>query len=177
MDTLDYKQLSQNIDGSVTYNFKKTETQNHRLNFIASYQESTDKQGSVSLPGNVSRFLNSSVIYNLTLLKKDINIMASANYSYSYGGMIESHTWGPMLGITAGFFKKKLMAGFSTAYNVNTSNGTTQTKVFNLRVSSSYVLFKKHNISANLVWQNRNLISKNTKTDAITTTFAYSFSF
>ncbi|MDR3226347.1 MAG: hypothetical protein LBT56_01580 [Prevotellaceae bacterium] len=177
MDTLNYTQLSQNIDGSISYNLKATETQNQRLNMTVSYQESADKQGNVTLQGNVSRFLNSSLIYNLSLPKKNLNIMASANYSYNYGGAVESHTFGPMLGVTAGFLEKKLTTGFSTAYNVNVSNGDTQIKVFNVRVNAAFVMFKKHNISANVVWQNRNSVIKNNKTDAITTTFAYSFSF
>jgi hypothetical protein len=177
MDTLNYTQLSQTIDGSVTYGFKQTENHSQRLNLTISYQESADKQGEVSLQGNVSRFLNSSLIYNLSLLKRGINITASANYSYNYGGLSESHTFGPMLGITAGFLKKTLTTGFSTSYNVNMNGGHTQIKVFNVRANATFVLLKKHNISANVVWQNRNLLIANRKTDAITTTFAYSFSF
>jgi hypothetical protein len=177
MDTLNYTQLSQTIDGSVTYNFKKNENQNQRINLVVSYQESADRQGDVSLLGNVSRFLNSSLLYNLSFLKKGINITASANYSYNYGSLVESHTFGPMLGITAGFFNKKLTTGFSTSYNVNINNGQTQMKVFNLRCNAAMVLLKKHNISANVVWQNKNVLTSSKKTNAVTTTFAYSFSF
>ncbi|MDR1554048.1 MAG: hypothetical protein LBS69_11400 [Prevotellaceae bacterium] len=177
MDTLNYTQLSQTLDGSFTYNFKQTENHNQRMNLTVSYQESADRQGDVSLQGNVSRFLNSSLIYSLSLPKKGINLTASANYSYTYGGLSESHTFGPMLGITSVFFDKKLTTGFSTSYNLNLNDGKTQIKVFNLRCNAAIVVLKKHNISANLVWQNRNLLTANKKTDAITTTFAYSFSF
>ena len=177
LDTLDYKQLSQNIDGSIMFNFKQTENQSQRINLVVSFQESADRQGDISLPGNVSRFLNSSMIYNLSLLKKNINIMTSVNYSYSYGGSIESHTWGPMFGINTAFLNKKLRTGFSTAYNVNTSSGDVQAKILSTRLNATFVLMKKHNLSANVTWQNRNLPTKNTKTDAVTTTFAYSFSF
>lgn len=177
MDTLSYTQLSQTIDGSVTYSFKQTKNHSQRLNLSVSYQESADRQGDVSLQGSVSRFLNSALIYNLSLLKRGINITASANYSYSYGGLDETHTFGPVLGITAGFFEKKLTTGFSTSYNVNVNDGKTQIKVFNVRANAAFVLLKKHNISANIVWQNRNLLTSNKKTDAITTTFAYSFAF
>jgi hypothetical protein len=177
MDTLNYTQLSQTIDGSITYSFKQTENMNQRLNLIASFQESADRQGDVSLQGNVSRFLNSSIIYNLSLPKRGINITASANYSYSYGGLIETHTFGPMLGATAGFLNKQLTTGFSASYNVNVNESKTQIKVFNIRASAALIVLKKHNISANIVWQNRNMLATNKKTDAITTTFAYSFAF
>ncbi|MDR2127056.1 MAG: hypothetical protein LBP63_09540 [Prevotellaceae bacterium] len=177
MDTLNYTQLSQTIDGSVTYSFKQTESMNQRLNLAVSYQESADRQGDVALQGNVSRFLNSAMIYNLSLIKSGINITASANYSYSYGGLIETHTFGPMLGVTAGLLNKKLTTGFSASYNVNMNSGQTQIKVLNLRANAAIAVLKKHNISANIVWQNRNLLTTNKKTDAITATFAYSFSF
>ncbi|MDR2653060.1 MAG: hypothetical protein LBC68_12255 [Prevotellaceae bacterium] len=177
MDTLNYTQLSQTIDGSITYNFKQTDNRSQRMNLTVSYQESADRQGDVSLQGNVSRFLNSSLIYNLSFPKKGINVTASANYSYNYGALAESHTFGPMLGITAGLFEKKLTTGFSTSYNVNINGGQTQVKVLNVRANAAIVVLKKHNFSANVVWQNRNVLTSAKKTDAITTTFAYSFSF
>jgi hypothetical protein len=177
MDTLNYTQLSQVIDGSVTYGMKQTENSSQRLNLTVSYQESADRQGDVSLPGNVSRFLNSSLVYNLSLLKRGINLTASANYSYSYGGLSEMHTLGPMLGLTSVLFNKKVTTGISGSYNLSLNNGDTQIKVLNLRANAALAFLKKHSISANAVWQNRNLLTSGKKTDSITVTFAYSFSF
>lgn len=174
-DTLQFTQLSQNLDASVMYTFQKSETSTQRLNLNASYQEAADQQGGISLPGNVSRFVNSALGYGLTLIPQNINITASINGTYSYAGMFTSYMVGPMAGITTSFFDKTLSCGFSTAYNVNIMEGSEQGRVLNCRANASYRFFKKHNVNANIVWQNRNLPLKTTY--AITATVAYSYSF
>lgn len=176
MDTLRFTQLSLNLDGSVMYTFKKTEAQVQRLNLNVSYQESADRQGSISLPGNVSRFMNAVIGHGIQFLPQSISITSSINASYNYGGTIESYTIGPMLGVSAAFWKKTLTTGFSTSYNVNLDSGDVRARVFNCRASAAYRLKKRHSFNANIVWQNRNITEK-TKTDAITTTVSYSFNF
>ena len=175
MDTLRFTQLSQNLDASVMWTFQRNEKRSQRLNLLASYQEAADRQGGISLPGNVSRFVNSALGYGLTLIPQSINITTSINGTYSYAGMINSYTVGPMAGITAAFFKKTLSCGFSTAYNVNFTESDVQAKVVNLRANAAYRFWKRHNLNANVVWQQRDLPAK--KTDAVTTTVAYSYSF
>lgn len=176
LDTLDFKQLSQNLDGSVMYNFKKTDTQSQRLNLNLSYQTAADRQGGISIPGNVSRFLNSALGYGISFIPQGININSSINTSYNYGGGMESYTVGPMIGMTANLFKRTLMTGFSTSYNMNINDGRTQAKVLNLRANASYRVKKKHSLNASFVWQNRNIINKGT-TDVTTTTVSYSYNF
>jgi hypothetical protein len=175
MDTLQFTQLSQNLDASVMYTFQRSETRSQRLNLLASYQEAADQQGGMSLPGNVSRFINSALGYGLTLIPSNINISASVNGTYSYAGMMESYTVGPMAGITAAFLKKTLSCGFSTAYNMNFSENDVQAKVLNLRANAAYRFWKRHSLNANAVWQQRDLPAK--KTDALTATVTYSYSF
>ncbi|MDR0864224.1 MAG: hypothetical protein LBO74_04735 [Candidatus Symbiothrix sp.] len=176
LDTLNFTQLSQNLDASVMYVFQKSETKNQRLTINLSYQEAADRQGGISLPGNVSRFANSSLGYGLSFLPQGIHINSSLNASYNYGGAVESITIGPMVGATAQFLKKTLMTGFSTSYNINRSQDDIRAKVLNMRVNASYRIKKKHNMNASLVWQNRDIINRD-KTDAVTTTLTYSYSF
>lgn len=176
MDTLRFTQLSQNMDASVMYTFKKTEKQVQRINLNASYQESADRQGGISLPGNVSRFVNGAVGHSIQFVPQGVSITSSINASYNYGGASESYTVGPMLGATASFFKKTLTTGLSSSYNVNIDGSTIRARVFNCRVSAAYRIKKKHNLNAGMIWQNRNITDKK-KTDAITTTVAYSYSF
>ena len=175
MDTLNFTQLSQNLDASVMYTFQKNEKRTQHLNLNASYQQAADQQGGISLPGNVSRFVNTALSYGLSLIPQNINISASVNGTYSYAGMINSYTVGPMAGITTAFFKKTLSCGFSLAYNININEGNIQAKTLNCRANAAYRFFKKHNLNANVVWQNRNLPAKST--NAVTTTVAYSYSF
>ncbi|MFV0587990.1 hypothetical protein [Bacteroides reticulotermitis] len=176
MDTLRFTQLSQNLDASVMYTFKKTEKQVQRINLNASYQESADRQGGISLPGNVSRFLNAAVGHAVQFIPQGVSITSSVNASYNYGGAAESYTVGPMLGVTASFFKKTLTTGISSSYNMNIDNSTIRARVFNCRANTAYRFKKKHNLNASVVWQNRNITDKR-KTDAITTTVAYAYSF
>lgn len=176
MDTLRFTQLSQNIDGTLTWTFRKSEKRQQRLNFLASYQEAADRQGEVSLPGNVSRFLNSALGYNLTLVPQSINVSASMNGSYSYAATLESYTVGPMLNVTASLFKKTMTAGFATAYNVNLDSEAIRAKILTVRANATYRLLKKHNFNFNIVWQNRSLKDKPV-TDALTTGVSYSYSF
>ena len=175
-DTLNFTQLSQNLDGAIMYTFQKSEKQNQRLNLNVSYQTAADQQGGISLPGNVTRFLNSALGYGYALIPHGFNLTTSVNASYNYGGMIESYTFGPMLGVTKSFFEKTLQTGLSSSYNVNLASGDVNAKVLNLRCNASYRLKKKHNFATNFVWQNRNVINKPT-TDALTTTVTYSYSF
>ena len=175
MDTLRFTQLSQNLDASVMYTFQKSETRNQRLNLLASYQQAADKQGEISLPGNVTRFINSALGYGLTLVPQNINVTASVNGTYNYATMLKTYTLGPMAGVTGSFLEKTLTCGLSVAYNMNFMESAVQAKVLNCRANAAYRLFKKHNLTANIVWQNRNLKAK--KTDAVTTTVAYSYSF
>lgn len=176
LDTLSFTQLSQNVDASVMYNLKRTERQSQRLSLNLSYQEAADRQGGISLPGNVSRFANSALGYGISFIPQGINLNTSFNASYNYGAGLESYTLGPMLGLTSYLFKKTLMTGFSTSYNVNLTEGNTQAKVLNLRVNASYRLKKKHQLNAAFVWQNRDIINRKTR-DLTTTTVSYSYSF
>ena len=176
LDTLNYSQLSQNLDASVIYNFKKTEKQNQRLNLNVSYQESADRQGDISTPGNVSRFANSALGYSIAFIPQAVSLTSSFNLSYAYAGMIESYTYGPMLGITANLLKKTLTTGFSTSYNVNVCDGITQAKVLNLRTNAGYRIKRKHSLRLDFVWQNKEVVARR-RTNVTTTTASYSYSF
>jgi hypothetical protein len=176
MDTLRFTQLSQNLDASVTYTFKKTEKQNQRLTVNASYQEAADRHGGISLPGDVSRFLNSSFGHGIQWIPQNISVTSSVNVSYNYGGTIESYTAGPMAGVTAGFFKKTLTTGFSASYNADIVSSDIRAKILNCRANASCRIKKKHSFNASVVWQNRDIKEKK-KTDAVTTTVSYSYSF
>ncbi|NDV70029.1 hypothetical protein [Dysgonomonas sp. 25] len=176
MDTLRFTQLSQNIDASVMYTFKRTEKQMQRVNMLVSFQESADRQGGISLPGNVSRFLNSALGYGIQFIPQGISLTSSLNASYNYSGTMESYTVGPMVGATASFLQKTLTTGMSASYNVNIDSGDIRARIFNYRANAAYRVKKRHSFNASLVWQNRDIVDKK-HTDAITTTIAYSYNF
>jgi hypothetical protein len=177
MDTLRFAQLSQNIDASVNYNFSKTETKNQTINFMVSYQEAANRQGNVSLPGNVTRFMNTALGYALQLIPQCVNINTSLNGTYNYVNSKNGFTFGPVLALTAGFFKNTLTTGLSTSYNANlVSSLGVQAQVTSVRVNAAYKLKKKHNFNGSAIWQNRQLKAKSTS-NSLTAQITYSFNF
>ena len=176
MDTLRYSQLSQNVDASVNYNFHKSETTNQTINFMASYQEAANRQGSISLLGNVTRFMNAAIGYALQLIPQCVSINTSLNGTYNYMNSKDGFTFGPTVAVTAGFFKNTLTAGLGTSYNANFVSSEVQAQVANIRINAAYKLKKRHNFNGSVVWQNRQIKDKPTA-NSLTAQVTYSFNF
>jgi hypothetical protein len=176
LDTLNFTQLSQNMALNTLYNFGKDENKRQNLNVNISFQEAADKQGNIIRPGNLSQFYNLSTAYGLLLVPQAISINAALNTTYNLVGGEEFVIVGPTVGIKARVFHKALTTGIASSYNVSYSGGESQSKILNMRWNASYVLLKKHNLSTNMIWQQRDVINKST-THALTATIAYAYSF
>jgi hypothetical protein len=176
LDTLNFTQLSQNLSVNTLYSFGKTETKRHQLNTSLSYQEAADKQGEIIRPGKLSRFYNLNTAYSWQMIPQLLNIQAAFNATHSYQGGQESITLGPTLALRAKVWHKKVTTGLSSSYNVNLYEAVARSKVLNLRWNATYALLKKHNLSANAVWQTRKTVGKPT-VGAVTTTLAYAYQF
>ena len=176
LDTLDFTQLSQNLAINTIYNFGKNENRRQNLNVNLSYQEAADKQGDVIRPGALSQFYNLSTVYGLLLVPQAINFNAAFNTTYNHVGGDEFLTLGPTLGVKAKVFKKAITTGLSSSYNVSFNDGDVQNKVLNLRWNAGYTLLKRHNLSANTIWQQRDIEVRGT-TRSLTATLAYAYSF
>jgi hypothetical protein len=59
---------------------------------------------------------------------------------------------------------------------VSYNEGEVQNKVLNLRWNAGYTLLKRHNLSANTIWQQRDIEERGT-TRSLTATLAYAYSF
>jgi hypothetical protein len=105
-----------------------------------------------------------------------LHFQAAFNATHGYQSGQESVTLGPTLGLRAKVFHKKVATGLSSSYNVNLHEAVAQGKVLNLRWNATYALWKKHNLSANAVWQTRKTAGK-PAAGAITTTLAYAYHF
>lgn len=176
LDTLNFTQLSQNMALNTLYNFGKSETKRHNLNVNLSFQEAADKQGDVIRPGNLSQFYNLSTAYGLLLVPQAISLSAALNTTYNHVGGEEFLVIGPTVGVRAKVFKKALTTGLSTSYNVSYEGSEAQSRVLNLRCNAAYSLLKKHNLSANTIWQRRDIKDRAT-TRSLTATVAYAYSF
>jgi len=184
LDTLNYTQLSQNLGANVNYAFGKNKNRRHTLNTNLSFQEAADKQGEIIRPGALSQFYNFSTAYNVLFVPQAIGITAAFNTTYNHVGMDDFVTLGPTAGVKAKVFKKKLTTGLSSSYNVSMNKGETQAKVLNVRANVGYIVRKRHNLTANAIWQHRERVNNNpaiatntVTTRSVTATVAYAYSF
>lgn len=106
-DTLDFTQLSQNVNVNIGYSWALEKVRNHNLNFNLSFQEAADKRGGMIHPGSVSRFYNGSVAYALLFIPSSIHLTASGNLTYNQVAGQQMLTWGPNLGASVKVLKKK----------------------------------------------------------------------
>jgi len=176
LDTLNFVQLSQNLAANINYSFGRNKDRRHNFNTNLSFQEAADKQGDIIRPGALSQFYNLSTVYSLLFVPQAVGINAAFNATYNYAGADDFVTIGPTVGVKAKVLKKKMSTGFSVSYNVSMKSSVVQNKVLNLRLNTGYVFLKRHNLSANAIWQQRERIDKPT-TQSITATVAYAYSF
>lgn len=179
LDTLNFTQISQNIDLSLNWAVKQTEKQNQNLMLSLSYQQAADKQGRYILPGNLSRFINSYVTYGVELIPLNMNINVGFNASNNYSAMKNFLTLGPTVSATVGLFKKTLVTGLTLSYNRSQEQSKRLADVYNCRWNAAYRFFKSHSLQADVVFQQRDL-SNNPSGRAIyslTSSISYFYSF
>ena len=175
VDTLNYRQISQNANLGLNYIVKKTETKQHSANLNLVYQNSENQQEGETIEGGENQFYNSMAGYTLGYPERALNISLAANVSYNTIAEDDNMTLGPTLSIGKQFFDKQLRTNFSSSYNTSFTNGAQQSDVLNFRLGSSYVWFEKHNLNLNFLMLFRNS-TLNTGRD-LTITFGYSYAF
>ena len=176
LDTLNFRQLSQNANCNVNYIFgnDKEKPQNMNLNF--SFQDSYDMQGGRITKGNASQFYNFAASYNRTNMPKAMNITGAFNLTYNTIGTNNMITLGPTVAINKQLWDKKVRTGASLSYNTTMAGAKTQNQIMSMRMNAAYVYKKKHNIGFNTVTMMRNTGDKGTVHD-VTATMNYAYSF
>lgn len=179
LDTLNFTQISQNIDINVNWTIQQNEKRTQSVMIAVSYQEAADKQGSYILPGNLTRFLNSSTVYGLELPAINTNVNVGFNLSSNYSNMKTFLTYGPTVSASIGLFKRTLTTGATLSYNRSQEESTPTADVFNCRWNANFRFLKRHGLQADVLFQKRNLMAANTgkEVHSLTTTFSYFYSF
>ncbi|QFZ54944.1 hypothetical protein FEZ18_09100 [Oceanihabitans sp. IOP_32] len=175
IDTLNYRQISQNANLAVNYILKKTEQKQHSTNLNLVYQNSNNQQEGETIEGGENTFYNGTAAYTLGYPQSDLSISLAANTSYNTTGMDKSLTLGPTLAVAKHFFDKQLRTNISSSYNTSYNNGTQQNSVYNFRLGSNYLWLEKHNFSLNFL-----LLFRESNTNSnrdLTLTFGYSYAF
>lgn len=175
LEDLDYKQLSQTANLTMSYvlSNKKTSTQNLIANY--SLNDVANEQGGIVRLGDASTFHNMNITHALTLADIELNISTSINGTYNTIGREESTTWGPSLSLGKRYFEKTLNVRVSSGYNSSNSIAS-KTNVINLRGSATYTLKEKHNFNLNAIQLYRNG-GNNGQLSEFTATFGYNYAF
>ena len=175
-DTLDFTQLSQNINFNASYNWVQAEQCNHSVNVSLSFQTAADKRGDIIHPGGVSEFYNMACFYALLFVPSSIQVTTSGNLTYNTVGESKMMTLGPNVSVSSKFFDKKVSSGISLSYNVSTDNGVRVGSIFSTRGNMTWRFFKSHSTNFSAVYQARDNPLKGTTSDfTMTINYAYSF--
>lgn len=151
LDTLNYRQINQNISAFVNYTLSQTETRVQTINVNVSQMQSVAKQGDVVRVGQQSGFINSDITYNYQLPQKAQSIGVGVNTSFNSIGTQNSFSVGPLFHVQKGFLQRKLTTNTALSY-IYSKDATLETSAgaFNLRESAQYNWDKKNSLSANL---------------------------
>jgi hypothetical protein len=176
LDTLNYSQVSQNANLNVNYILSTSKKISQNLNVNLSFQDAYDQQGGTVAEGNSSLFYNVSAAYNLLFVPQNISLTTALNGTENTIGRNNYTTLGPTLGINSRWLRKKLVAGFTTSWNVSNGVGAPASDVTSIRWNFSYAIMKKQNIGLNVV-QQYTTVSGQKGTNSLVATMGYNYIF
>lgn len=120
LDTLNYKQVSENAFYTLNYKLKSTEVISKSLNFNFNYQNASNVQsGSLTQSSTIeTKYYNSSIAYLYTINSLGLRLNTVYNINFStQGGMSYTSTNGPSIAAFYIMLKKKLNLGATISYN------------------------------------------------------------
>jgi len=179
-DTLNFTQISQNINFNTNYILKSTEEKSASLTANLSAQQTIDEQGGETQKSG-SMFYNGNLGYVNQWKPLELNVSASMNVSLQESNDMQNLTAGPVIAASKSLFEKQLRLSLSSAINNSYSNGKLQNTIINCRLTATYSLKEKHNFSFTNAFINRktlgNELSKSTIRAEYNGTLTYSFQF
>ncbi|WP_417443582.1 hypothetical protein [Joostella sp.] len=178
LDTLDYKQLSQNAMLGINYMLSKKENLQQNIAFNYNVSDVANEQNGIVRIGDASIFHNINTAYTLTFPKQQLNATAAFNATLNSIGREDATTLGPTLNVNKRFFDSKLNAGISSSYNIS-SNQAGSTNIANIRANAAYVLLKRHMINLSLIqlFRSNNYQPQTNGLKEFTATLGYNYSF
>jgi len=179
-DTLNFTQISQNINFNTNYILKATEEKSASLTASLSAQQTTDEQGGEE-QNSGSIFYNGNLGYVNQWIPLGLNLSASMNASLQEAADRQNLTIGPVFSASKSLLEKQLRLSLSSAINNSYSNSELQNTIFNCRLSATYSLKEKHNFSFTNAFINRktigNELSERTIRAEYNGTLTYSYQF
>lgn len=176
LDTLDFKQVSQNASLQFGYIVSQTKEKQQNLGVNITYQTTKDEQGTAAATNTKTNFYNAGANYAIAYPEKTLTINGALNATYNTIQGNDALTYGPTVSVNKQFFDKKLRTGFSSSYNKSLANGDSQGNVMSFRGNAGYIYKEKHNLSLSALTLLRNTTNASNAND-FTVTFGYSYSF
>lgn len=174
IDTLQYRQISENVNVGASYALSTAEKVKQNLNANVTYQNSSDVQGEKSVGG--STFYNAFAGYNIVFVPSDFSMTINANASRNDFSQFQTTILGPSLLLNKGFFQKKLRSNAGITYLQ--TQGSNEGRIITVRAGLTYIALKKHNFNLNLVaLDNDSKAIRTSKYREYTITFGYSYHF
>ncbi len=175
-DTLSFAQLSRSAGLNLNILMRKNETQQQNLNINLNYQDVADKQGGVYHPGSVSGWTNAAFVYTLAFLASGSGLHAGLNLNENRISGKQMITWGPAIGSSHKFFRKKLQISNNISYNASYLSKARQQEVYSFRANAVYRPCMRHaiNLSCNFQWRSH---SEQGTHHASVGTVGYNYSF
>ena len=152
LDTLNYVQISQSMQGSVMHILTSTAERNSTVSVSGSLQQSGEKRGESNSAGPT--FYNANAAYGLNFLKMKFNIYAGFNTNISGLAGAKTTFLGPSVGGSKTLWKDKLRTGVGVTWNNIIVNSVSTSKVWNISQNNTLTLAKKHNVNLNTVYVN-----------------------
>ncbi len=137
LDTLNFYQISNSMNGSISHSFGTKEIKK-TVNLNIAYQKASDQQPGTTQGIKVSNVINGNVAYSQMMAKKGLSISGGANYSLSNAVNNKTVFFGPSVNVSKPLWGKKINFSSGGSYNKSLSNGQSNSAVYNARASFSY---------------------------------------
>jgi hypothetical protein len=172
-DTLNYRQLSQNANVSLTYAFGKEKNQN--MNFNYSIAGQANEQGGIIRKGQASTVQNYNLGHTINFAGIKTALISSLNYTNNQVGQFDNSSLGASVSASKKLLKEKMNANFGLLYN-NTQSEASSGSVFGIKLNNSYTVLQKHNFTLGMTSMFRNATDKPGNNDLMMNlNYGYSF--
>lgn len=154
VDSIILAQTTQTANLAFTYNIA-TKGNSSAVTLALTQQQANSIINDEVQPDAATQFFNGSLIYSLSLPKKDFRFNASINVNQTQLANFNNFVLSPNLSLTKGFLDKRLQTNFRTSYNHVFVAGGKNTAVLNFGLGGTLQVNKLHSLSLNTTYINR----------------------
>ncbi len=147
IDTLNFSQISQNINSNITYELNKSETKKSNLLLSVNSAIARNYQAEKEMNDGFNNFLNTNANYSASNSKINLTYNAGVNYSINKLADQDFTTYGPIVSIQKGFNKNRLTTNFSGAA-LRSKSIENSANIYNLRLGGVFKVNKNNVITS-----------------------------